>query len=192
MLGTLLIFCHGGFRTGGALERLAVWVMILTAVTGVGGVVLQQLLPRLLTSRVRYEAPYDQIPHLCESMRREGDKVVDKAKADPKLDPEAVLVLEKFYRDRVRPFLGARFDPSNGLARPLQAESLFRRVRSLSGSEGVEGQLSRLQQCCEERRQLGEQERLHFLLHGWLLVHVPLSVALLLLGSAHALLSVFY
>jgi len=39
---------------------------------------------------------------------------------------------------------------------------------------------------CEERRQLLSQKKLHRWLHGWLLVHVPLSYAILVLGAAHA------
>ena len=45
---------------------------------------------------------------------------------------------------------------------------------------------------CEERRQLAAQERLQRWLHGWLLVHVPLSYALLLLSTVHAVQSVRY
>jgi hypothetical protein len=36
------------------------------------------------------------------------------------------------------------------------------------------------------------QANLHGWLHGWLLVHVPLSAALLILGTAHAVASVWY
>jgi hypothetical protein len=64
--------------------------------------------------------------------------------------------------------------------------------RSSPGCGAAERQLAHLQTCCDERRQLGEQERLHRLLHGWLFLHVPLSVALLLLGLAHAVLSLYY
>ena len=45
---------------------------------------------------------------------------------------------------------------------------------------------------CEERRLLREQERMHFWLHSWLLVHVPLSAALLVLGAAHVVMSLYY
>jgi len=34
---------------------------------------------------------------------------------------------------------------------------------------------------CEEKRQLDQQRRYHLVLHGWLLVHIPLSYAVLLL-----------
>ena len=46
--------------------------------------------------------------------------------------------------------------------------------------------LEQLATLCEERRQMADQERIHFWLHSWLLLHIPLSVALLVLGVVHA------
>ena len=45
---------------------------------------------------------------------------------------------------------------------------------------------------CEERRQLRAQERLHRVLHGWLFVHVPLTMALMALSVFHALWALRY
>ena len=42
-----------------------------------------------------------------------------------------------------------------------------------------------------ERRLLLEQERIYHWLHGWLLLHIPLSAALLVLGLAHVFMSLF-
>jgi hypothetical protein len=49
----------------------------------------------------------------------------------------------------------------------------------------VDEQASELKTFCTERRLLAEQERLYRWLHGWLAVHVPLSVAVLVLGAIH-------
>ena len=46
-----------------------------------------------------------------------------------------------------------------------------------------------LENICEEKRQLDQQSRLHKVLHGWLLVHIPLSYALLVLGAVHAVMA---
>jgi hypothetical protein len=192
LLSGVLVLCHSGGRLGGPLERVLMVVVGLTLLTGVGGLLLQQFLPRLLTLRVRSEAPYEQIPHLCARVRQDADDLLEKARADGKLDPEAFTQLEQFYREQVRPFLDRRFRRSSPLAHPLQAEAVFARVRGLPGLAAAEGVLGRLETCCDERRQLGEQERLHFLLHSWLLVHVPLSAALLVLGVAHVVVSLYY
>jgi hypothetical protein len=68
---------------------------------------------------------------------------------------------------------------------------LFDRVRTLvpaSLSDTVDG----LADICEERRQLRVQARLHHVLHGWLLVHVPLTAALMVLSVVHAVLALRY
>ncbi|MBI3693809.1 MAG: hypothetical protein HY238_03075 [Acidobacteria bacterium] len=49
-----------------------------------------------------------------------------------------------------------------------------------------------LESICEERRQLGVQVRLHHWLHGWLFVHIPLSMGFLVLTAIHAVMSLRY
>jgi hypothetical protein len=49
--------------------------------------------------------------------------------------------------------------------------------------------LSDLEDICNEARQLLQQERMHHWLHGWLLLHIPLSLALILLGAVHAVMA---
>jgi hypothetical protein len=52
--------------------------------------------------------------------------------------------------------------------------------------------LDDLEDICDEARQLRKQEQLHHWLHGWLLVHIPLSLALILLGGVHAVMALRY
>ena len=52
--------------------------------------------------------------------------------------------------------------------------------------------LNDMESICEERRQLGVQVKLHHLLHGWLYIHVPLSMAFLVLTLVHAVVSLRY
>jgi hypothetical protein len=52
--------------------------------------------------------------------------------------------------------------------------------------------LDDLSDICDEARQLMHQERLHRWLHGWLLVHIPVSLALILLGAIHAVMALRY
>ena len=49
-----------------------------------------------------------------------------------------------------------------------------------------------LENICEEKRELDQQARYHRVLHGWLLVHIPVSYALLLLGAVHAVVALRY
>jgi hypothetical protein len=52
--------------------------------------------------------------------------------------------------------------------------------------------LGDLSDICDEARQLRRQERLHHWLHDWLLLHIPLSLALILLGAIHAVMALRY
>src|SRR5262249_31463787 len=142
--------------------------------------------------RVPCEAPHGQIPYLCAAMRRDADTLVASALADQTIDPAVAECLDDFHRQEVRLFLAERYDRVAPLADAGRAEAMFARLRALPGLGAAGRQPARLQTCCEERRLLGEQERLHFLLHSWLFLHVPLSVALIVLGFAHAVMSLYY
>ena len=64
-------------------------------------------------------------------------------------------------------------------------------LRSLAPA-AFRGVLDDLESICEEQRQLTRQRRLYHFLHAWLLVHVPLSIVLLLLGGVHAIMALRY
>jgi hypothetical protein len=191
-LSGLFILFHSGFRWGGPLE-LVLWILLLlTLATGVLGLLLQQFVPHFLTTRLASEAPFEQIPHLCRVMQRQAETLVEEVEADAKKDADVKAALRKFFDAEVRPFLAPAYVRSSSLAHPLRAQIRFARIREMPGMAEVKEQLGQLETYCDERRQLGEQERLHRWLHGWLLVHVPLSVLLLALGLAHAVMSLYY
>lgn len=195
LLSGLFILLHSGFRWGGPLE-LALWVvLILVLVTGVVGIVLQNVVPRLLTRRVRVEVPYEQIPHLCGLLRRRADALVDEvcaAAEAPAFAGEVADGVRGFYERDVRRFLGAGYRPDSLLSDRLRAGSKFAELRDLATTPRGSECIDELERICAERQALGEQERLHRALHGWLLVHVPLSVLLLVLGILHAIASIYY
>jgi vacuolar-type H+-ATPase subunit I/STV1 len=192
LLSGLFIFYHSGFRWGGPLELVLWIVLLLTLATGIFGLLLQQFLPRILTTRIASEAPYEQIPHLCAGMRQRAETLVDAVRADDKIDADVRTELYTFFDREVRPFLAAAYVSSAELAHPLRSEILFAHVRAMPGMSAVKEQLGQLEFYCDERRQLGEQERLQRWLHGWLLLHVPLSVVLFVLGLTHAVVSLYY
>jgi len=203
MLSVVLILCHSGFRWGGPLER-ALWIVFaLTIVTGIYGLILQQFMPRMLSTRIKHEVPYEQIPHLSLMLCRRGDELAGKiagvemsGTATNFLVSQAgfgaVLQFQKFYERHVRRFLRDGAAGSPMLADATQAELAFSRLRALPGLIAVRTDLREIQTLCDERRDLPEQERLHHWLHGWLLLHIPLSVILLVLGVAHAVMSLYY
>jgi len=99
--------------------------------------------------------------------------------------------LRDIYLSDIRPYLGRDIPGQTRLGSPMEASALFAGLRARLASPLHEA-LSELESMCDERRQLAHQKRLHHWLHGWLLVHVPLSMALILLSLVHALVSVRY
>lgn len=204
LLSELIILFHSGFRWGGPLERVLWIVLTLTIATGILGLVLQQFIPAMIARRIPCEVPYEQIPQLCSLIRRKADSLIDSVSGPlrAKLETEGGDggggaeaprdQLRRLFENEVRPFLCEPYLRNSPLTTPGVLEAELAAISALSWASDVEGPLQSLRSLCEERRLLGEQERLHHLLHGWLLVHIPLSVVLLVLGLAHAALSMYY
>jgi len=202
LLSQLVILFHSGFHWGGPLEQVLWVVLTLTIATGIFGLVAQQFVPAMITQRITNEVPYEQIPQFCAQIRRKADALVDSlcgpfdgaveptnGDADPG-SPRAQL--RRYFENEVRPFLGEPYPSRSPLTTPGALEAELATISALAWPSDVEGSLWSLRSLCDERRLLGEQERLHHWLHGWLLIHIPLSVALLVLGLAHAVLSLYY
>ena len=99
--------------------------------------------------------------------------------------------LRRFYLDEMRPFLEQPKRRKSRLADAGKARSAFSSLRTLL-PPAAHSALQDLQDICDEARQLSRQERLHHWLHGWLLLHIPLSLALILLGAIHAVMALRY
>jgi len=204
-----LILLHAGFLFGHGLTSALMWLFAVVYVSGFFGAFLQHTMPRRLTRSVPMETIYDQIGHVRRQLVREGDTVV--AGASGKLEisvavrPEPLeasaeaaesalasvmrvaadegAAFREFYTREMRPFL-ERPSRHHPLANPTSAAASFGKLRPLVPSR-FEGAIADLESLCEEERQLLRQERMHRLLHGWLIVHVPLSFALMALAIVH-------
>jgi hypothetical protein len=112
--------------------------------------------------------------------------------------PEIILLTEeesaplrRFYLEEMRPFLE---NPQQRGQRPGDAQkaaSAFAGLQTLLPA-AAKATLDDLADICDEARQLQRQARLHHWLHGWLLLHIPLSLALILLGAVHAVMALRY
>jgi hypothetical protein len=85
----------------------------------------------------------------------------------------------------VKPYLGRNIPPGSKLKTEQAARVAFDQVRAGLPSS-LQDPLTDLAGIVEERRQVASQKHMHHLLHGWLIVHVPLSYALMLLAAVHA------
>ena len=96
--------------------------------------------------------------------------------------------LRRFMNDEMLPYLDQAGQGGMSLGKEDQRRKMFQPFRVLLPPE-LHSNLDDLENICEEKRQLDKQSRLHRVLHGWLLVHIPLSYALLLLGAVHAVMA---
>jgi hypothetical protein len=112
--------------------------------------------------------------------------------------PEILLLAEeeraplsRFYRNEMRPYLERPNERRLVLGNAAKAQLAFSALRTLLPT-AVHQTIDNLQDICDEARQLQKQERMHRWLHTWLLVHIPLSLALILLGAVHAVMALRY
>jgi hypothetical protein len=146
-------------------------------VTGIIGVAIQTLLPRLMSDTLPDEAIYDQLSRRRLENFAAAQRVMEPWTAQT--SPEARALVE-FYTASVRPFL------AKGNGPPPEFERLRGRYAGLTDA------LAALEECVREQRQYLLQRKLHWLLHGWLLVHVPLSVILIVWIPVHAIFALRY
>src|SRR5262245_55637925 len=92
--------------------------------------------------------------------------------------------LRVFGKEMLIPYLKRGTASGSSLQRPNQASVMFSELR-IKLDPAAHGAVAALEGLCEQRRQLDVQARLHFWLHSWLLVHLPLSVALIVLMFFH-------
>jgi hypothetical protein len=179
LLALPLLLFHGGFRLGGALTTALTVLLLVVVLSGVFGAAVQHYLPATMTREVPMETIYEQIDSVRAQLLAEGDERAAAGDA---------AALNEFYRQRIRPFLENPAAHNHPLADPDQARAAFSQLCTLVPPE-LQETVGDLENLCEEERQLTRQVRLHHWLHGWLLVHVPLSLALLLLGAVHAIIA---
>lgn len=210
-----LILFHGGFHFGGTLTRVLMWLFIFVWVSGIVGAALQHYMPRFQTAQLPMETIYEQIDRVrgqlveeagnlveetCSALEGEVSRASDRQRAMSasagtqggltvasglQANQQVSTQLRQFLDDEMRPYLERAGAHSMTLGKSAQAQTMFQQFRVLLPPE-LHSNLDDLENICEEKRQLDKQSRLHKILHGWLLVHIPLSYALLLLGAVHA------
>jgi hypothetical protein len=86
-----LIILHSGFRLGGPMTTLLMALYALVMVSGIYGLALQHLMPRLMKERLPAETVFEQIPHIRAQLCVAAEKMRDSFKPAPpkKLDAGA-------------------------------------------------------------------------------------------------------
>jgi len=76
LLSVPLVLCHSGMKMGNNLT-LAIMILFITViVSGIIGLVLQNMIPAMLLDRVKAETTFEQIEHVFDVLRSEADEIV--------------------------------------------------------------------------------------------------------------------
>jgi hypothetical protein len=202
-----LILFHSGFRYGHGLTAWLMTLLIVVVVSGLFGAALQHYMPRVMTREVTMETIYEEIGHVRAQLLEEAEELIKQAAGGDKkaaaeggeMDSAATAVdvmdeaapLRNFYERELKPFLEKPGARGSALGDAAQARSAFAQLRTLAPAS-LHTTIEDLEGICEEERQLTLQSHLHLWLHGWLLLHIPLSLALILLGAIHAVMALRY
>lgn len=180
-------FCQGGVRLGGRLETVLLVLFGLTYLTGFIGLLLQNWVPRLLTRATPNEIPVGQGFRVCQVWRHQADRLIE-AMAGSLPEEAHRRRLQETYLRWVRPFLYEDYPWRLARFRPwAREERLIESLLAERARDSLSKEWTGLQAIHQDRRRLLRQQRQHWWLHIWLLLHVPLAVALLFLTLVHAL-----
>ena len=207
LLSLPLIIFHSGLRYGHGLTAVLMTLLIFVVASGLFGAALQHYMPRVMTREVTMETIYEEIEHVRAQLREEAEELIAQAAAEPArvaaagetgsaagavaVREDQAAPLRNFFEQELQPFLRQPGARGHALADAAQSRSAFAQLRTLV-PPALHTTLEDLESICEEERQLSLQARLHVWLHGWLLLHIPVSLALILLGAAHALMAIRY
>ncbi len=211
LLSLPIVVFHSGFRYGHGLTAMLMTLLIIVVASGLFGAALQHYMPRMITREVTMETIYEEIGHVRAQLLEEADELIKKTAVAPEKPAEqsaaagpaenaaiaAVAVvdvaapLRSFYDNELKPFLEKPTARGSALGDAARASSAFVQLRTLVPA-ALHTTIDDLENICEEERQLTLQGRLHVWLHGWLLLHIPLSLALILLGVMHAAMALRY
>jgi hypothetical protein len=213
-----MIMLHSAFRARGPLSLVLMTLLVLTVASGIAGAILQHVIPGQILASVPLETIYEQIDEVREQLLTEAAGIVDRlCEANPVetsdeaevhagvgfggVAPEPPSVAEltdaqrgglrQVYSGSISPFLCGPDQSGTPLADTTRAGVFFEALRKQL-PEPTHEAIADLAAICEEHRQLQRQRRKYLLLHGWLLVHVPLAVTLLILGGIHAVVAIHY
>ncbi len=218
-----LAIVHSGFHLGGWLPTTFMALFVLTILSGVYGVVMQNVIPRWMLRNLPAETIYSQIDYVSERTVEDARSLLiaacgrrkvseEDSIPEPELSaPQAVVVgklrqsgmtrgrtlenlrvvqtrqdAEPLWNalDEITPFLLHGASKQTPVTNRQQASRWFSRLRGVCSKESG-FIIETFEEFCDQRRQFDTQTSAHRWLHGWLPIHVGLSVAVTVLLAAH-------
>jgi len=206
-----LVIMHSGNEWGAPLTQVLMWIYWIVMISGLVGIGLQHVLPRMMFQRLKEEVIFEQIPFLKEQLLKRSEEI-HKILSTPIPDPDfekpvlatgegeeepeevvppmlpvpqsAVTMVEK----ELQPYFQSEDGRKQHLGDSQAAYDFFQAMR-LQSADLWHPQIEELEAMVRQRQQLDQQARLQHWLHYWLLLHGPLSILLLGLTVWHAIFS---
>jgi hypothetical protein len=231
LLAVPLLILHSGFRLGEALSAVLMILFIAVILSGIWGLVLQQIIPRRMLNEIPAETIYSQIDRAVDFLVGEAEQIVaatcgvaagtdasapvlanvssethitvgamrkvgsTQGRVVRTFVPTEPIAGTEWLRDLydrvISPYLRDGDRSKSALVLPNRSSAIFQELRTKVPSEAYPA-VAALEDLCLQRRQFDRQRRMHHWLHGWLLVHVPLSLALVALMFVHIFVTLKY
>ncbi len=193
-----LVVLHSGFALGGALPATVLVLFLAVFVSGVWGLIVQQWLPTMLLNDVPDETIQAEAGVRMHRQVLEAERLLESmlsvlpppAGVGRPLSGNATDGLIGFREETLMPFFHGR-TAGSPLRRETRADNLFASIQK-SLPAVAHPPLAQLKRMAAVRRQWILQARIQFWLHNWLLVHLPLSVAMTMLMVLHAVRALKY
>lgn len=208
-----LVGFHCGWHWGSPHTTWALALYIVVMASGIFGLAMQQFMPTLMKERLPREVVFEQIPNIrkrilesLEELKKDctppdPSQLTGKEKAPagraslqgqvtiPEEDLKSASEILGFVKSDAESYLSARSGKAHRLAVQRESDVAFRTLK-VAVSPNWSPRVDELQTWCDERRRMDLQTRLQHWLHGWLLIHVPVSLLLIVVTLWHAIVAV--
>ena len=187
--GTLFLLCmfmHINFQLPAGTLGWALWICsIWIVLSGFLGSALQKWIPRLLNTSLNTEVNFDRIPELLRDLQLKANNILTTASNDVKDLYKRNTTNEL---DRIQPRPGYLFDPAGSIKQKTWSLEKTARYSSAKDANAIK-ELTRIYQ---SKLELDVHYTLQHVLRGWLSLHIPFSLILLLLIAIHIAIVLYY
>jgi len=186
-LAVLVFLAHIDWRLpDGGLETTLAVVFVFVALSGIAGLVLVRFLPPRLTRRGE-EIAFERIPEFIVELRRRAEDLVLQSAKETNSS-----TISDFYLEHLANFF---IGPENRFRHLIASRrirfQLLNEVRNLRRylNPRETEYAERLEDMVVKKDELDFHYSLNLALKAWLLVHVPMTYALLILAALHLVLA---
>ena len=190
------------------MTQFLLWLYAFIMVSGFWGLALQHVIPKLMQDYLPEEVIFEEIPYIRGQLLAQGEAIREEIASLPTestpepdeheggtatlavVNPGAVKAAIEFIDGDALPYLKARTSRRSPLGSRQTSDSQFRLLK-LQLPSNIQPLVGQLQDICDEKRRLDLQTRLHYWLHGWLIVHAPASLVLVVLTIVHAIVAAY-